>query len=182
MVDRDGQNDKEGYGHISVKIGGTDLLGREPEIDFDRDSIWDYLSVTIGSYGYFGRNASLIGEVADKSNNFYRAGADLDILYKQVRVKASGVLGKDNNPFFLAPAASLWSKALAAEAEFYATSKVIGAFRYEYEDSGAGIVRRLIPAISYAPLENAKLVLSYKHEQTPADINRIALLALTISF
>jgi hypothetical protein len=182
VVDRDGQNEKEGYGHLSVKIGGTDLLGREPEVDFDRDSIWDYLSVTIGSYGYFGRNASLIGEVADKSNNFYRAGADLDILYKQVRVKASGVLGKDNNPGFLATAASLRSKTLAAEAEFYATSNVIGAFRYEYEDSGTGIVRRLIPAIAYAPLENTKLVLSYKHEKTPVDTSRIALLGLTISF
>ena len=56
IVDRNGQNIKEGYGHISFKMGGADFLGNEPVVDLDSDSIWDYLTVTIGGFGYFGRN------------------------------------------------------------------------------------------------------------------------------
>lgn len=187
IVDRNGQNTKEGYGHISYKFGGADFLGEEPEIDLESDSIWDYLSVTLGGYGHAGRNATLVAGVADKSNNFYRAGVDLDILYKRFRTRLSGVYGKDTNPDFLAAATDERSLVMAAEAEYLIGSNVIALFRYEYQDDGNGITRRYIPAIAYAPIQNTRLELEYKYEgvslhAAPEVINRIALLGVSFSF
>jgi hypothetical protein len=187
MVDRNGQNTKEGYGHISYKFGGADFLGEEPEIDLESDSIWDYLSVTLGGYGHAGRNATLLAGVADKSNNFYRTGVDLDILYKRLRTRLSGVYGRDTNPDFLVTATDERSLVMAAETEYLIGSNIIVLFRYEYQDDGKGITRRYIPAIAYAPIQNTKLVLEYKYEgvalnATPGVINRIALLGISFSF
>ncbi|MCM2359266.1 MAG: OprO/OprP family phosphate-selective porin [Geobacteraceae bacterium] len=176
VVNRKGQNTKEGYGHLSYKFGGADFLGHEPVIDFDSDSVWDYLSATVGAYGYYGRNA-----VNDIGNYYYRTGADLDLLYQRLRLRLSGVKGRDSNPDFLSTKATLHSFVLASEVEYLFGSQVIGAFRYEYQDDGAGITRRYIPTVAYAPLQNTRLVLEYQYEAGPASINRIALLGLTFS-
>lgn len=187
IVDRNGQKTKEGYGHISYKFGGADFLGEEPVVDLESDSIWDFLAVTVGGYGYAGRNATLVAGVADKSNDFYRTGVDLDVLYKRLRTRLSGVYGRDTNPNFLAAANDVRSLVLAAEAEYLIGSNVIALFRYEYQDDGSGITRRYIPAIAYAPIQNTKLELEYKYEgvafyNAPGVINRIALLGVTFSF
>ncbi|HEY6872520.1 MAG TPA: hypothetical protein VI298_07345 [Geobacteraceae bacterium] len=177
VVNRKGQNTKEGYGHVSCKFGGADLLGHEPSMDLDNESIWDYLSATIGAYSYYGRNA-----VNDVGNYYYRTGVDLDVLYKRLRVRVGGVEGWDGNPTFAATKAALRSFVLASEAEYLVGSQVIGAFRYEYQDDGAGITRRYIPTVAYAPLQNTKLTLEYKYEAAPAQIDRIAVLGLMFSF
>jgi hypothetical protein len=167
---------------VSYKLGGADFLGNEPEIDFESESVWDYLMVTVGAYGYFGRNATLTASVADKSNNFYRAGVDLDVLYKRLRGKFSGVKGRDGNPNFLATASEVKSYALASEAEFLIGSQVIAAFRYEYQDDDKGITRRYIPAVAYVPLQNIRLILEYKQENAAVATDRIAQLGITFSF
>jgi hypothetical protein len=187
VVDRNGQNTKEGYGHLSYKFGGADYLGNEPEIDLDKESIWDYLSVVVGAYGYGGRNASLIGSLSDEINSYYRAGVDIDLVYKKLRMRLSGVKGKDTNPDFLAQAVEINSVVLASEAEYLFDTNLIGVFRYEYQDDGAAITRRYIPAVAYAPLQNTKFTLEYKYEgvasyRTAGSINRIALLGAVFSF
>lgn len=176
VVNRKGQNTKEGYGHLSYKFGGADFLGHEPVIDLDSDSVWDYLSATIGAYGYYGRNAA-----DDIGNYYYRAGIDLDVLYKRLRVRLGGVEGRDSNPNYLPAKSALRSFVLASEAEYLFSSQVIGAFRYEHQDDGAGITRRYIPTVAYAPLQNIRLVLEYKYESAPLTINRIAVLGLMFS-
>ena len=69
---------KDYYGHLSVRVGGTDFLGREPEVDLDHDSVWDFLTLTFGGFGYVGRSH-------DGGNDFYRAGLEGELLYKRSR-------------------------------------------------------------------------------------------------
>lgn len=185
VIDRNEQNEKEGYGHISFKIGGSDFKGEEPEIDLDSDSIWDFMALTIGTYGYYGRYEIL--PVGSNANYYYRAGLDADLSYKRLRTRFSGVYGRDSNPSFTAVSDDVKSLVMAAEAEYLIGSTVIAVFRYEYQDDGTGIHNRVIPAIAYAPLQNTKLVLEYKNDNisyhgAPSATDRITQLALAFSF
>jgi len=181
-VDRKGQKSVDGYGHVSVKFGGADFHGNEPELDFDSESIWDYLTLTLAGYGYAGRNQDTL--ITSVKNNFYRVGGDVDLLYKRLRVKFSGLTGRDTNPDYLATGVKQRSTVYAGEAEYLFGSpiSVAGIFRYEYQDDGAQIIRRYIPAIAYTPLQNVKLVLQYNYETTPSVDNKIALLDVAFSF
>ena len=182
LVDSKGQKNMDAYGHVSVKFGGADFLGNEPEIDFDSDSIWDYLSLTLAGYGYSGRNAEPLA--TSVRNDFYRVGGDMDLLYKRLRVRFSAVTGRDTNPDYLPVDMETRPLVLASEAEYLFGSPVnfAGIFRYEYQDDGTGIIRRYIPAVAYIPLQNVKLVLQYNYEDTPLTNNKIALLDVSFSF
>ncbi|RII27334.1 MAG: hypothetical protein CXR31_08805 [Geobacter sp.] len=182
IVDRDGQDRKEGYGHVSLKIGGSDLHGNEPEMDLDNESIFDYLTVTFGGFGYVGRNTPDDTASAVK-NRFYRAGGDMDLQYKRLRIKVSGVHGWDENPDYSSAPMERNSVVIGSEAEYYLGSPINAAalFRYEYLDDGLGITRSYSPAIVYTPLQNVKLSLEYRHEDAET-IRRIALMGVTFCF
>ena len=188
VVDRDDQNDKEGYGHISFKIGGSDFRGNEPEVDLESDSIWDYMGVTVGAYGYYGNNAVTDWGGAPTFNNYYyRTGLDMDLSYKRLRTRLSGVYGRDSNPFFTTVHDDIRSLVMAAEAEYLIGSDIIAVFRYEYQDDGTAIHNRLIPAIAYAPMQNTKLILEYKNDHishigASSATDNITQLALAFSF
>jgi hypothetical protein len=163
VVNRKRQNTKEGYGHVSCKLGGADFAGHEPAIDLDSENIWDFLSVTLGAYGYSGRDRDTSFGGASNFNNYYRAGLDMDLLYKQFRLRFSGVKGRDTNPDF-ASRTEIRSFVLASAADYMFDTNLIGTFRYEYQDDGSGISRRYIPTIVYAPLQNIKLTLEYQYD------------------
>lgn len=186
VVDRNGQNAKDGYGHISVKIGGTDLKGEEPEVDLENDSIWDYLSLTLGGFGYAGSNGKFNDRgIAQNRNDFYRAGAEFDLLFKRLRLKGSGAFGHDDNPTFSSTAATgVDSHAYAFEGEYLLGAPVdlIALVRYEYQKDLNGVTHRYIPAIAYAPLQNTKVSLQYTFTDGPAGIQRLTLASLAISF
>jgi len=182
MVDQHGEIGKDAYGHLSYRIGGADFLGNEPEVDLEKESVWDYLSMTLAVYGYKGFNKDPFG--SGNGNNFYRIGGDLDILYKRARLRFSCVSGEDSNSGFIFPKTERNPLVVATEAEYYfgSPAKVAGLFRYEYQNDGTGVVRRYIPAIAYIPLQNINLALSYMHEDQPQSINRQLLLDVTLSF
>jgi hypothetical protein len=185
VVDRNGQRDKDGYGHISVKIGGTDLLGHEPEVDLENDSVWDYLSVTLGGFGYAGSNGRFNDRgIAQFKNDFYRAGAECDLLYQRLHLKGSGAFGRDDNPNFSASGTPLETHAYTVEGEymFGAPVDLIAVLRYEVQEDGNGTTRRYIPALSYAPLQNTKVSLQYNFTDAPTGIQRITLASLAFSF
>ncbi len=188
IVNRKGQQDKEGYGHLSYRFGGADFLGNEPEIDFDSDSIWDYLSVTMGLYGYNGRNANIVTGIAQNFNNYYRIGMDLDILYKKLRIRASGVIGRDTNPYYLqAPKSAINSVAVATEAEYMFDTNLMAAFRYEYVFDQTHVSERniYIPYLAYSPLQNIRVVLEYRWEDyvmPSVNDNKIANLGISFSY
>ena len=181
MVNRKNQNTKEGYGHLSCRLGGTDFMGHEPQIDLDRDSIWDYLTVTLGGYGYFGRNMD--PAIGSFNNDYYRAGADADLLYKRLRLRFSGVWGRDNAPNY-ATRNIAHSQAITGEAQYLLGSPVnlIGLFRYEYLDNVTNITRSYIPSIVFAPIQNVKLTLEYQHRDRPVNAERIGLMGASFSF
>ncbi len=185
IVDRNGQEQKEGYGHISYKVGGTDLLGKEPEVDLDNEHFTDYLAITLAAYGYFGKNS---GDSSVERNKFFRLGGDLDVLYKSFRCRLAGVVGKDDNPNFGSKLKTN-SYVLAAQAEYMLTLNLIGLVRYEYQDIGyTGVaVHRIIPAITYAPIENTKITMEYQYQRSDNEITAVMtdqklLLGLRFSF
>jgi len=185
VVDRKGQNHKDGYGSASFKFGGTDYKGNEPEVDFEHESIWDFLSVTLGAFGYSGRNGAFddLGIVRNY-NYFHRVGMEMDLLYKRFHLKGSGTFGSDSNPLFATTPARVDSHAYAFEGEYYlgAPINLIPLFRYEYQEGINGATRRYLPAIAYTPLQNTKLSLEYIYTDAPEGINRTTLASLAFSF
>jgi hypothetical protein len=193
IVSRKNQNTKEWYAHSSVKFGGADFLGNEPEIDLNKEeSLLDYVSLTIGAYGYKGTNGdpNTVTGVKPRQNDYYRVGVDADLLYKLFRLKVSGVMGNDDNPdltYMLPPEKSYVA---VVEGQYTIMQNLIGALRFEYQDDGVNIIRRYIPTFAYAPMENVKIVAEYKNEygtsyKTTGKIyidNQISTLGVTFSF
>ena len=170
-VNRKNQNTKEWYAHTSVKIGGADYLANEPEIDLNsEESAFDFLTVTIGGYGYGGTNGDPnSGTIMPlRQNDYYRAGADIELLYKLFRLKLSGVMGRDDNPDLNHVKPPVKTYAAAVESQYTIRKNLIGSLRFEYIDTyidgGTSIYRRYIPTLAYSPVENLKVVAEYKYE------------------
>lgn len=186
VADRDGQNRKDGYGHASLKIGGTDFVGHEPEVDLESDSVWDFLTVTLGAFGYSGRNGRFdqVG-VVQSPNKFYRVGGEMDVLYKRLHLKGSGSFGSDSNlnANLVGGGREFDSHAYSFEGEYYlgAPVNLIPLFRYEYQEGVSGGTRRYIPAIAYAPLQNTRVSLEYIHTDGPDSTNKTVLGSLAFS-
>jgi hypothetical protein len=181
IVDRDGQDTNEGYGHISVKIGGSDFRGKEPDLDLDTESILDFMYLTIGGYGYFGRNAG--SSSSSERNDFFRGGVDLDFVVMNARLKLAWAHGEDSNPDYLSDN-EVKTDVFAAQGEYLFTTDLMGLFRYEYQEIDNGdSVQRYIPAIAYAPLQNAKFTLEYQHAAADnSDDSNLFLLGVRVAF
>lgn len=190
FVNRKDQNTKEWYVHTSVKVGGADYVANEPEIDLNaEESILDYLTLTVGGYGYVGKNGvSPLVAASNNPNDFYRAGADIDLLYKLFRLKLSGVIGNDDNPAIPGSAPPVKSYVAAVEGEYTIQQNLICSLRFEYQDDAYNIVRRYIPTLAYNPIENVKVVAEFKRESGFAYVshseidNKIGTLGVTFSF
>lgn len=182
---RTSRNGKDWYGHVSARLTGTDFLGNEPEVDLDHDSIFDFLTITIGGFGYVGSNnfttsstttlgTSLSTKTTTDVNSFYRAGMESDIAYKSLRLRLAGILGSDDNAYN--DWGTVKSKALIAQASYYIGSSIVASGRYEYESIdgnnivinlaknenkgsslGATNIRRFGPTIAWTPLANVRL-------------------------
>lgn len=170
-VKRKFQKNLEGFGSVQVKFGGADFDGREAPVNLDEDSIFDYLTLTIGAYGYAGANevGATVNDVR-QLNHYFRTGLESDIRYQRYRMKLASAFGRDDNAFIADPTTNppgglhqaLDSKVLSAEALYLYGSNLIPSFRFEYENNGSFRYRRYIPTLAYAPLQNAKVVLEYK--------------------
>jgi hypothetical protein len=191
VVNRKGQNTKEGYGHISYKIGGSDYLGNETDIDLSKEeSILDFLSVTVGSYGYYGENGPSVS--GTPRNSYERYGVDAELQYKIFRVRMLGGWGSDSNadPTQTAATPKVISKTGTIEGEFSLRTNLIAAARFDYLQELSSYhtlftnmyVRRYIGTVAYAPLQNVKLSSEFKYEITQDVINRIGTVGATFSF
>jgi len=158
------ENRKNYYGHLSARVGGTDFLGKEPEVDLDHDSVWDYLTLTFGSFGYVGTSDA-------GANDFYRLGLEGEALYKRLKMRFSSIYGHDDDPS--ATGVSAKSHFYLAQAQYLIGSSVIPSVRYEFQDiDGDGITRKYIGGVSYALLQNLRLALEYVHKDAPSDTSR----------
>lgn len=164
LVDRNQQNNEEGYVHLSFKLGGADFHGTEPEVDLESESIWDFLSVTIGGFGYVGKNSDGVSKIW---NDFYRAGGELEVAYKNSRIRTTAVFGTDDNPYYDSWANGPYdSMGFSAEFEQLFSVYLMGVFHFDYVDKGTGIEHRYVPAIAYTPIENTKVTLEYQQSRT----------------
>jgi hypothetical protein len=184
LVDRNGQNNNEGYGHISVKIGGSDFHAKEPDIDLDKESIFDYMYLVVGAYAYSGRNSGTL--TSNQRNNFFRGGVETDLVVMNARLKLAWAKLRDTNPDFSSHGEEV-SDLYAVQGEYMLRTDMIAFCRYEYLEMNDGTVeKRYIPAISYSPIQNTKVTLEYQH----VDIKRssvnndsdIALLGIRVAF
>jgi len=189
LVNRKGQNEKDAYGHVSYKFGGADYLGNEPNIDLDKEeNILDFLTVTTGAYGYYGKNGK--SNSNEPRNTYYRAGVDTELLYKIFRLRMLANIGEDDNAALATtPWIKVISKAFTVEGEVTFLMNLIAAARFEFlqnESESPSFVRnnsrRYIATIGYTPLENFKLSTEFKYEIGQTVINRIGTLGATFSF
>lgn len=186
IVKHKDQKNVSGFGSIHYKLGGADFTGHEQPVNLDaEESIFDFLSLTLGGYGYAGSNNP---GAYKQLNNYYRFGFEGDARYKRFRLKAASAFGNDENPVVTSgvPAGNdiqKKSRVYTAEALYLIGSQFIPSVRYEYEDNGFAISRRIIPTLAFAALQNAKLVLEYKWESVSgAAHNNTVNLGLTAAF
>jgi len=182
VVDRDGQDRNEGYGHLSVKLGGSDYHAREPELDLDHESMLDYVYLVLGGYGYTGSNSG--STASNERNNFYRAGTELDLVVMNARLKFAWAKGVDKNPDF-ASHVQTNTDVYAVQGSYMVTKDIIAQFRYEYHERGDGpTIERYIPTVSFSPLEiqNTKVTLEYQYVTDGGEDSNIALLGIRAAF
>lgn len=193
MVDRKGQEADDGYGSFAIKFGGTDFQGNEPELDLkSNETFWDFFHITIGGFGYVGRNAKLDNNgIALASNDYYRVGGDIDAQYKQLNIRITGTYGRDNNlgVFGVNPALKqdIETYAFGSELQYFFRENLLGLVRYEEFDDGTALTRRYVPAVVYAPVANVKLTAQYIHDDidpygSETQRNDIALLSARLAF
>lgn len=192
LVNRKGQNSKEGYAHVSYKIGGADYVGNEPDVDLNKDeSIFDFLTFTVGTYGYLGKNGSSVS--GTPRNRYGRAGVDTELQYKIFRLRTLGGYGFDDNatPSQTGFVTKVISKAATIEGELTLRTNLIAATRFEYLQEVGNMpasvftnvyARRYIGTLGYTPLENLKLSTEFKYEIMPTVINRVGIVGATFSF
>lgn len=200
IVNRKGQDNKEAYGHLSYKFGASDYLGNEPDIDLNKEeSIMDFLTFTVGGYGYVGKNGQNV-VTSTPRNNYYRVGLDTEVQYKIFKLRTLLGYGVDDNATpststQINPMTLVRSKAITTEAEVTLLVNLIAAGRFEYLQQEGKFVasnvnssfsnqylRRYIATLGYAPIENLKISTEFKYEIGQNELNRIGTLGATFSF
>lgn len=181
------RNGPDWYAHAAVRIGGTDYNGNAPEISLERESVWDNLALTFGTFGYIGSasnvttDATTLAVLSTNADDFYRLGFEGELLYKKLRFRVNGILGKDDDP--QGTGASEKSLFLMAQGQYIFMRNVLAAMRFEYQDvEHEGIVRRYIPSVTYAPWQNVRVALEYVHEIGETNINREGVLRVSFAF
>ncbi|MEW6486337.1 MAG: hypothetical protein AB1578_00280 [Thermodesulfobacteriota bacterium] len=163
--DRRGQDTMEFFGHLSCKIGGADFLGNQPDVDFDVDSLWDFLSLTLSTYGYGGRI-----EQNTYDTDFYRIGAEAEVLYRAWTVLFSGVFGHDDDVD--GNGLEVDSVVWMGEVNYFFAPNYSVTLRYENEDVGNapdGIVKRVIGNVAYIPFETVILRFEGRYVRSQSD-------------
>ncbi len=174
------RNGPDFYAHLSARIGGVDFNGNEPAISLVRESFWDNLALTLGTFGYIaGSSKNTIFDPATNKNlefpnDFYRVGFESELLYKNLRFRLNAILGEDDNP--QGPngtGVSERSRFYMAQVQYIFMQNVLTAMRFEHQDiEHEGITSRYIPTVTFAPWQNIRLALEYVHEIQPHFINR----------
>ena len=168
------RNGPDLYAHLSLRIGGTDFTGKAPAISLVRESLWDNLALTFGTFGYVGSSSNFVfdpstNNTAKFRNDFYRIGAESEILYKQLRFRVNGIFGEDKNP--QGPAGlgtSERSLFLMGQGQYIFMRNLLAAFRYENQYiEHEGTTQRYIPSLTYAPWQNIRVALEYAYVTEP---------------
>ena len=173
------RNGVDYYGHASVRFGGVDFAGNDPEISLTSESLWENLALTFGSFVYVGSSLNEKLDTTSNSflkfkNDFFRVGMESEFLYRNLRFRVNGIIGQDKNP--QGPdglGVSEKSLFLMAQGQYIFMQNLLVAARFEHQDiEHEGITRRYIPSIVYAPWQNVRVAVEYDHEIKPRVINQ----------
>jgi hypothetical protein len=173
------RNGVDYYGHLSVRFGGVDFAGNDPEISLTKESIWENLALTFGTFAYVGssRNEKLdttTNSFLTFKNDFYRIGLESEILFKNLRFRLNAIRGEDDNPQgpdgLGAPEKSLFTM---VQGQYIFMQNLLAAMRFEHQDiDHEGVTNRYIPSIVYAPWQNVRVAAEYNYEIKPHVINQ----------
>jgi hypothetical protein len=143
---------KEYYGHVMYKIGGTDYHGKEPDIDLSKDSMMDFLSLTVSAFGYDGKS---LDKITGETHALTRAGLEAMVEYKRVALVFGQQEGVNKET-----GADVRSTGNVADITYNFGPTLAAVLRYQYTSvNGGQKIKDIYPAIVYAPRQTVKLQL-----------------------
>lgn len=149
----DNNTSKDFYYRVAYKFGGFGVTGSTEESpELLQTNNWRDDSVKLGTFGYIGKG--LFGGAEDE---FWRAGADVDLFIKDLNLFAGAWRGRDKMST-LQPLGER-STAAFAEADYVIKPWIVGLVRYDtvFRDIGPD-VRRVVPGIVIAVRANVRVV------------------------
>lgn len=148
------------YGRVGVKFGGADYHGKEPDVDLEKDSVWDFLSISFSGFGYSGSTSKGDGVDYDVT----RYGAEAELAYKKLLLMAGYAVGENEKDAKTTIESTAWS----VEADYVFNPMWAVTLRYDSLDVDGKETREVIaPSITWAPLQNFKVRLSYASDSNP---------------
>lgn len=148
----DNNTSKDLYYRVSYKLGGFGVTGSVEERDgLPEASTWRDDSVRLGSFGYLGK-----GLFAEREDEFWRVGADIDLFLRDLNVFGAVMRGRDR---LTATGSETDFTAAFIEADYMVKPWVVASGRYDavYRRTGSD-VRRFVPAVIVAVRANLRIV------------------------
>jgi len=162
------------YARVGGKIGGADYRGKEPDVDLDADSVWDYLSISLGGFAYRGSTSDGTGVDRDLTRFGLEAGAG----YRKLLVMLGATIGENDRD----GDDPTGSTAFSAEVNYVLNATFALALRYDSLDvDDLGLRTLLTPGITWAPLQSFKVRLTAARETAAVD-KTTATLSASLSF
>ncbi len=148
----DNNTAKDVYSRLSYKFGGFGVSGSNEEAgELQQTNNWRDQSVKVGVIGYKGT-----GLFGGKTDDFWRAGADVDALIGDLNLFGAVMRGRDT---MTATSTSTEFTAAFVSAEYVIKPWIIGTVRYESIDRDkAQDIKRVVPAIVIAIRANVRVV------------------------
>jgi hypothetical protein len=149
----------DSYYHLSVKLGGMDFLGNEPDLDLLKPSAAQDLSFTVGQWGYWGRVEDSAGAKVARVRRF---GFEGKLMFRELSLIGGAMLGFDRDLMTYVDDRSLtWF----GEASYPLLSWLIPVYMYQYQDAESFAVetQRHDVGLILLPLENMRVRVKYTY-------------------
>jgi hypothetical protein len=140
---------KEYYAHAMYKIGGTDYHGVEPDIDLSKESIMDFLSLTVSVFGYDGKS---LDTITGEAHALTRSGLEAMVEYKRLALVFGQQQGLNKET-----GSDVRSTGNVADITYNINPMLAAVLRYQYTSvNGGQKTKDVYPAIVYAPRQTVK--------------------------
>lgn len=143
------QDIKEYYGHVMYKFGGTDYRGKEPDLDLSKESIMDFLSLTVSVFVYDGKT---LDTISGQPHSLTREGLEAMVEYKRVAVVFGQQQGVNKET-----GVDVKTHGNVADITYNFGEKLAAVLRYQYTYvDGGKKIKDVYPAIVFAPRQTVK--------------------------
>jgi hypothetical protein len=143
------QDIKEYYAHVMYKIGGTDYHGTEPDIDLSKESMMDFLSLTVSAFGYDGKS---LDTITGEAHALTRMGLEAMVEYKRLAMVFGQQQGVNKET-----GVDVKTYGNIADITYNISPMLAAVLRYQYTSvDGGKKIKDVYPAIVYAPRQTVK--------------------------